>query len=349
MSVEDLLTDELRTVAGGVQAPPPPAPSHLVQRARRERSRRRRRTLAGAGLVAATVVAAVALGVHAGHPDAAPGPTHPTGTPSGLPTGDAPLVPYVVFERLYVNDEPVPGTWWDVQTVQGHTVATRGVPPIGKPVLFDNQDQPRPTHLLDHAIGTARLSVDGTKLAWIETTGSSAHVVVRDLPTGETLGRLTVDPNRVFIEDGTQDHILWLGDDGTVVYGGSSSVRTWRPGSPATPSDVGLQQVKGYPVDYSEISFSPDGNWAAWRSDRRGRTTDRKDFYDGVTFESPRNPDTRFTIALPAGTNVHSVTWESATDVLLRYQEQPGAAALRFMRCSVEDKHCELAPTQADP
>ena len=349
MSVEDLLTGELRTVAGGVQAPPPPAPSHLVQQARRERSRRRRRTLAGAGLVAATVVVAVALGVRAGHPDAAPGPAHPSGTPSALPTGDAPMIPYIVFETLYLYDEPVPGTWWDVQTVQGHTVATRAVPPIGKPVLFDNQDQPQPTHLLDQAIGTARLSTDGTKLAWIEQTASSAHLVVRDLETGENLGRLPVDPKRVFIDDGTQEHIMWLDDDGTVWYGGSLGVRAWKPGSPPVTAPPGPTQTEGYPVDETELTFSADGNWAAWRSDRRGRTGDRPGGYDGVTFESTQNPDTRFTIALPAGTNVHSVTWESATDVLLRYQEQPGAAALRFMRCSVEDRHCELAPTQADP
>ena len=349
MSVEDLLTGELRTVASDVQTPPPPAPAYLVQRARRERSRRRRRTLAGAGLVAATVVVAVALGVHAGRPEASPGPAHATGTHSGLPTGEAPMIPYVVGETLYLFGQPVAGSWWDVQTVQGTTVATRAVPPIGKPVMFDNGDHPRPNHLLDGAIGRAQFSTDGTKLAWVEPSGSSAHLVVRDLETGVNLGRLRVDPKRVFTEDGTQEHIMWLGNDGTVWYGGSLGVRAWKPGSPPVTAPPGPTQTEGYPVDETELAFSADGNWAAWRSDRRGRTGDRPDGYDGVTFESTQNPDTRITIALPAGTNVHSVTWESALDVLLRYQEQPGAAALCFMRCSIEDKHCELAPTQADP
>jgi hypothetical protein len=342
MNAETRLVDELQAVASDVHAPPPPVATDLVRLARRQRARTRGWVFATTGLVAAAVVAAVVLGVQTGGPDPTPGPTHPTGTGAPLRTGERPHIPYIVADTLYIFDEPVSGTWWDVQTAQGSTVATRAVPPIGKPVLFRDLER---THLLDHAIGTARLSVDGTKLAWLERSGASAQLVVYDLEAGRELGRLGIDAGRLFLEDGTRERILWLADDGTVTHGGSLGVRSWRPGSPPTSSAAGLASTEGYPVDYTELAFSPDEQWAAWRSDRHGGTdaTGGVGAFDGLTFESARNPDTRFTIPLPAGTDVEAVTWETATAVLVRYD------AGRLLRCSVEERRCEYAPSQADP
>lgn len=355
MNVEQILTDELRAVADAQNAPPPPEIDGLVRRADRARSQRRLRFVVTSGLVAATLVVAVTLAGHAGGPDAAPSPTHPSpaNLVDRLPVGDPPAIPFLVGETLYLFDQPVTGKWWDVQTVQGTTVAVRAVPPMGKPVLFDSDL--KPTHLLDDAVGTAVLSPDGTKLAWIEQVGSSALVVVYDLEAGRELGRAAFDAKLVHNEDGTQVSIRELDDDGTVVYGGGLGMTRWRPGGPAVTvqnADADAP-VDGFPVGPLELHRNGDGNWGAWLSDRDGAASattasGKRRVLDAVTFQDPTAPASRFTITLPDGYDLRTLTWESALDVLITYVDHEGAPVVRYARCNVEDRHCEHVPTPAD-
>jgi hypothetical protein len=270
-----------------------------------------------------------------------------------LPVGDPPRIPFIVGETLYVLGEPVRGQWWDVETVQGTTVAVRAVPPIGKPVLFDPDF--KPTHLLDDDVGAAVLSPEGTKLAWIEQVGSSALVVIYDVKAGRELGRAAFDPALVHNEDGTQVGIRELDDDGTVVYGGKLGFTRWRPGGPAMTVQNAYADapVDGFPVGPLELHRNGDGNWGAWLSDRDGAAspttaTGKRRIFDAVTFQDPSAPTSRFTIPLPQGYEVRTLAWESAQDVLITYVDHQASLGVRYARCSVEDRHCEHVPTPAD-
>jgi hypothetical protein len=353
MNVEQTLTDELETVARSVGIPPPPAVALLVREA--EASHRPRLIRSGATVLvaAAAVLGVIALGNGLDHPGAAPSPTHPTksATDGPLPAGAPPRIPYVVHGTLYILGRPVTGKWWDVETVQGTTVAVRADQAIGRPVLFLDEE---PTHLLDDAVGAARLSAKGTKLAWLEKSGSSAHLVLYDVLARRELGRVPVDPRLLYNEEGTQISIRALDDDGTVTYGGELGMLRWGPGAaPTSVTGSDVESTAGFPAGSIEVHQNGDGNWGAWLTDRDGASPTavmaKKGVLDGVTFQAPYAPRSRFTIALPGGYEARTLTWESATEVLLTYSDHPDSPFTRFLRCSVEDRHCELVPTPGDP
>lgn len=118
--IEEILNRELHEVADGLHVPALPA---LPQQPTARRPWPPVLAAAAAVLVVLGVIAVVATT----RDDAAPQPTpNPTVTPSpgqtktseppvDTPTG-LPKIPYTLDDRLYVDGEQVPGTWWYLQT-----------------------------------------------------------------------------------------------------------------------------------------------------------------------------------------------------------------------------------------
>lgn len=347
MNVEQTLTDELQTVATGVSAPPPPAVDALVRRAGHERTRARVTRVGGVVLVAAAVVGAVVIGSQIGRPTSAP-PHGPADNPTSLPTGGAPAVPYILGETLYVDGKPQPGTWIGVSTAGGNTLAIQSAGAGSsdvKGVLF------RSGALVETlpAGAEAMLSPHGTKLAWFEVSGRTADLVVRDLTTDREMGRLPLDPDTITGDSEATVHMTAIDDDGTVHWGGVLVSRSWKPGS--TPVDVAepaqTPDVPGFPRVATGVVQSPDEAWGAWLTDRDGRSETSSDVtaFDGVTLQAPGERGSRFTIALPVGTDVRALAWESATDLLLTVFDDPDGAREHLVRCRVTDRQCEIAET----
>jgi hypothetical protein len=200
------------------------------------------------------------------------------------------------------------------------------------------------------ATGTeAMLSLHGTKLAWFDVSGSSAELVVRDLTTDQEMGRLPLDRKTIAGDSEDTVHLAAVDDDGTVHWGGVLVNRSWRPGS--SPVDVAepvsTPDVPGFPRSAVGVEQSPDDSWGAWLTDRDGRSETSAEFtaFDGVTLQAPGDPASRFTIALPRGTDLRWLAWESADDLLLTAFDDVEGTTQHFLRCHVTERQCEIAPT----
>jgi hypothetical protein len=346
MNVEQTLTDELRIVAAAVDAPPPPSVATLVGAADRTRVRTSAKRLAATGLVAAAAVGAIVIGNQLGRPTTTPpGPTNPSETPTSLPTGSAPRVPYIVGETLYVDGTAQQGRWIGVQTAGGNTLALQAGGSPGSTavtgVLF------RSGALIERlpAARGPMMSRDGSKLTWIEVTGGNADLVVRNLADDRELGRLPLDPETVTGDSEATVNLTAIDDDGTVHWGSVLLNRSWKPGS--DPVDVGgnaaTPQVQGFPRSAVDVQLSPDGSMGAWLTDRTGRS--ETSTWDGVTVQVPDQPGTRFTLALPEKSDLRGVVWETTDDLLLTVFENADGTDVQLVRCSVVDRECEIAPT----
>ena len=349
MNLEQTVTDELRTVADAVQAPPPPAPDMLVRQAGRTRTRSSAKRFTVTALVAAAVLGAIVIGDHIGHPtsEPTPGPLHvPPDASTALPTGSEPAVPYILGDTLYVDGKAQPGAWIGVRTAGGNTLALQSDSPgsfATTPVLF------RSGALLE-TLSSARdamLSPLGSKLAWIETSARQARLVVRDLDADQEIGRLSLDLDTVTGDSEATVHLTGVDDDGTVHWGGVLVDRSWKPGS--APVDVAqpaaTPRTKGFPSIAGGIERSSDATWGAWLTDHAGRTEPRSGVFDGVTLQRPGDPASRFTIALPRGSDVRALAWESDTAVLLTVFDDQQGASEHLVRCSATARTCEVART----
>jgi hypothetical protein len=345
MNVEQTLKSELTVVAAAVTAPPPPPVDALVRTAERSRTRTSARRLAATGLVAAAVVGAIVIGNQIGRPTTAP-PT-PSGTPTSLPTGGAPQVPYILGETLYVDGKAQPGAWIGVRTAGGNTLALRSGDSPGSTattaVLFRSGAQLETLSSAQEAM----LSPLGSKLAWIETSARDAHLVVRDLRDDRELGRLPLDLDAVTGDSEATVHLTAVDDDGTVHWGGVLVDRAWKPG--AAPVDVArpaaTPRLKGFPRVALGVELSGDATWGAWLTDHAGRSEPRSGIFDGVTLQRPDEPASRFTLALPEGTDVRGLSWESTTDLLLTVFDDQQGTSEHLVRCSASDRTCEVART----
>jgi hypothetical protein len=196
------------------------------------------------------------------------------------------------------------------------------------------------------------MSLDGSKLTWIEVSGGEADLVVRDLTDDRELGRLSLDPATVTGDSEATVHLTAVDDDGTVHWGSVLVDRSWKPGS--KPVDVAepahTPDVEGFPRSAVSVLLSPDGSLGAWLTDREGRTETSSEFtaFDGVTVQAPNQPDTRFTIVLPEKTDLRGIAWETSTDLLLTVFEDIEGTKVHFVRCSVTDRECEVAPTEPE-
>lgn len=351
MNIEPSLTSELKTVAAGVDVPLQPPVAELIRQAEREQRRTRTRIAVTAGLVAAAVVAVFALAGQIGRPNASPTPApQPTGTPNASP----PKVPYLWNGTLYAGGSAYPGTWTQV-VVRGESavaVLFKNGSPTATLVVLRNQ------HGVDQLQDAAnaqppQLSWDGTKLAYVESFGNVAHLVVRDLVTGRELGRLAVDP-ALFVSDGASSSntrftlLERVDDNGTVHYSSALGGHAWTPGK-APVAEKAIRPwspLGGFPSDAQEVQLRADGAWGAWLQSAPGA----KAILDGGTAttlqaQHPGSPGSRVVIRLPEGrSSARDFVWESPTELLVTVDTDQGSD-LHFIRCSIVTRGCKAVPT----
>ncbi|MBW8750292.1 MAG: hypothetical protein JF565_02570 [Propionibacteriales bacterium] len=356
MNIEQTLTDELRVVAAAVQPPPPPDVAALVRQAARTRGRTRLRWTTTTVLAAAAVIAAIVLGNQIGRPDAAPSPTKPTPTRTAdrLPVG-SPLRTYVELTtgKLYIDGTPESGFWNDASTVDGLTLAfgrttnASGDADVG--VFRGGQRVGTLPHVSDHVVETS----PGTRaVAWVENHDTTGVIVVAQVSKDgvHELGRLSV-PELVLGGDNESDeNLISVADDGTVTYGGILSGHSWRPGSAPKVADISSYEYgpQGYPPRAEDVRPNHSGTWGAWLTDERDPGTGGGyASWGAVAFQQPGHPETKVKVTLPANDNdIRDLYWESDTDLILRtsYGDASADAVKDYVRCSVTDGRCEVAP-----
>jgi hypothetical protein len=344
MNVEQILTDELRIVAAGTPSPPPPDLSDLVGSAGRARRRSLTVRVGGAILVAAAVVAAIVLGTQLGRPNASPQPAEPT------PSYYAPGVPYWYDGGLYIGHRRQPGSWGEVHSAGQFTVAL-GADQTAV-ILRDGVQVDK----LEGPVDAVRLSPDGTKAAWIASTGSDAGVlVVRDLVLSRDLGRLPLVLKPKNDVEGLGFSLV-VEDNSVTFYSINGVPWKWTPGR-GTPAHTRQQPndttIAGFadPADFDvdmPVRLSPDHLWGGWLTDRHGQvvtvTGDTAPVRDGVTVQKPKDPGSRFTIALPAGANGVSMSWDSPTTMIVQVPIGTSSAA-DVLECDIVTRTCKQAET----
>lgn len=315
--------------------------------------------------LAALAVATVVTGCQSDH-DPAPRASHVSRTPTPisttspespaadtLPLGAAPRIPYIVYDKLYLGNKAQHGSYLDVQFGGKSVVAFRpGRGDDAVPVIFRNG---RRVDALRDAIGMARLSPDGTKLAWFEVSGGTDHLVLRDLTSGTDVARVAVDARSVNQDDYGKVVPHSVTNSGTVVYTiDAKRYFSWRPGT--TPAPVPAPPIrrapKGFARDASFVTLNQAGSWAVWVTDRLGHNPESpasNGITDGATFERRGDPQSRFTVTFPNDGGAYKLMWESNTDALLDFLIDGEGSADRYLRCSVITQRCEYAPTPANP
>ncbi len=292
-------------------------------------------------VLAVAVVVVTATSLHLGRSDAEPKAPSRAERPSGLAVGRAPRVPYLIGAGLYVHGHSLPGRW--------SLVSTAGPSTTGLRTIDDENDlavilrSGLVVRTLPEARGAAAvLSPNGNKAAWTEVSEDdhSASVVLHDLDWGHETGRLPLDPTLLTVDGPRMLFVISVDNDGTVLYGNATERYTWKPGSapvesPAPGPDAAA--YPGFPRGSFPIWLSPDEAWGAWLTD------------GGVTVQRPHRPATRFTIGLPAGDHAGSLTWESGTDLLVAVDDPRLSSPASYLRCSIDSRSCERAPTPFDP
>jgi hypothetical protein len=290
-------------------------------------------------------------------PSARPATTSPvaptsSSTPTSLPVGAPPAVPYVVGTRLYLGGKAQPGIHGVAATHGRTTLITIG--------NSDGGDTARYEVLRDGkavARFTTRYAVvsrDGSKVAWVAVDRTSAHLVEIDATTGHEIDRTSLDRS-LYAHEGEESEawetLVRVDDDGTVSFGGVAASHTWKPGH--APVDVPLRNDSAPPAGFPwragwDAALSPTTDWGAWPTDRNGRTDVHGTngwVNDGVTLQRRGRPATKETIVLPHGFNAGGLTWESATNLLVHVSDDPDQAHWQYLRCDITTRSCELAPT----
>ncbi|RNM12713.1 hypothetical protein [Nocardioides pocheonensis] len=361
MNLEQTLTDELASVATGIDVPPPPAVAAVVQQAEQSRTRSRVRWTATTLLAAAAVVAAVVVGNQIGRPNAAPSPTGPTSTATmgTFPLG-SPLRTYVDPAKgtLYIDGTPQPGAWSDAVTLggltlgYGRTTSTDGATDIG---VFRGTERIGVLH--DVAGPVVKVSPNARTIAWVEDHHTTGVIVVADVTRSAVheLGRLSAATLVAKPDDESGEQLITVGDDGTVTYGGVTSGHAWRPGGAPRATDISslMYGPTGFPSRAEEVRLDPTGSWGAWLTDARDPAAGGGfASWGAVTFQQPGRPATKATLRMPAGfSDVRDLYWESDTDVVLDISSGDTSTELitGHVRCSVLTRRCESAPTPGSP
>jgi hypothetical protein len=325
-----------------------------------DRSPRTRTVLArvAAGVVGAALVAACRSGTPSASREAAhaAAPSTSTASPTedhGVPVGDAPHIPYIVGDTLYLANKPQKGSYFEVQSAGRSAVAFRpGSSDLVTPVVFRDG---RRVAVLHASVGGTRLSPDGTLLAWFEVIGGSDHLVLRDLTTGTDVDRVPVDTRALNPDFYGKLTAASVTDRGTVVY--TTNARTyfsWHPG--ATPVRVPAPRLRraprGFASDASYVALNRTGTWAVWVTDTSGHNPESPEangVSDGATFERRGDPQSRFTVTFPNDGGAYKLIWESDTEALLDFLVDGEGSSDRYLRCSVVTRQCEYAPTPANP
>lgn len=341
MNVEQILTEELRSVAASVEAPLPPI-AGLVRDAEHARTRTLRTRLAGTVLVAAAVVGAIVIGTQVGRPSTAPPPTNPSPSPSYYASG----VPYVLGGVLYIDHEPQPGQWSHAVTVGEYTTAfPRDDDPLtDTAVILRNGVEVDTVSDVFHG---PEFSPGATKMAWFTATRYTGELVVRDLADFRDLGQLPVELG----SPGGAQPQLRVEDDGTVFYNTHYPTDdlnwSWKPGGAqvkvaTSPREDGIPNPAGFQGIRATVRLSPDHLWGAWLTDRDGGTLAADEDPGGLTVQKPGEPDSRFTIPVAGVTGPGSMAlWDSPTRLTILGDSE--------VSCDVAERWCRDATEPEEP
>lgn len=392
LDVEKELSRELRGIAEGLQIPALP-PLHDPPRLR---SRWQPLLVAASVvLILAGGIAVAATTLQGGDPQPAPQPAPsltptPTATPTPTPsTSDLPsliptevaapipkrqaTVPYVLDQRLYVDGEQVPGSWWAVEGTdeawagvrsdytwwfgQGAAASSRldGLNDTA-PVLSPNGDYLAhiSTEFRDGIINGFETRVGGEGLGFLD-------VDLGDRQDGSlTTVRAVTDDGRVIVQ-GTRTNLLWLPqvvDARPVDLDETAPGQVIRQNTPAglvvtdgeggeaylaTISDTGrLTRVASLPA-HDDLTASPGGTWLAWvPAGSLGGEVMALATLEIQTVDAAQQA----TLSAPDGWafRVHSWTWEDDDYLVAPLVRANGEPGERLARCSAQTAECVLLP-----
>ncbi len=284
VDIEETLGRELREVADGLHIPTmPPLPEAPPRPARR-----RGPVLAAA---AAVLIVAGAVGLTTIPDGRDTQPARPSPTPSPTAAAEpiprsAPAVPYVLDQKLYVDGDQVPGSWWSVRTGGEAWIAVEGMP-----LTWWWGRGPEPRELPNGEDVTPKISPNGGYVAVVRTENGEGILTVVDTRSGRNFGGTPTNFGPVRREEGA--YVVAVTDDGKVVIRRGRGYITWSQevvadtlsgqmvfdatsaGVVAGDVDGGqrylaeisdrgeLTRVAELP-EHDDLTVSPDGTWVAW-------------------------------------------------------------------------------------
>ena len=384
MSIDDLLTQDLATVARGVEAPPAPV-AELVARGRRATRRNR---LYAAGAVAASVALVVGGSVAIGLGDRGQERPAPSGRPTGLvglgyPVGEPPQVPTEINRDTWVGGRLLPDAYEFHQVLGGGVVAADAVDTHWRVLT-----QQGPPMIPDTNVGFPAPGPDGDRVAWVdradivrpelvlwtfaggEQSGEARLAMPRSShPRAlgiDALGNVYYDPGldeqsteapplRVWNpETGVDADLTWQGENAhstIVVPQGlqfSDAAGSWWTGAPGT--DGALREAARLPRVTWPI-LSPGGTRVTWVTDKTGEETTPESLPEGVLVfamvQDVGAPDTRRRVDLPEDVEFEAVSWEDDEHLLLRIYDTSLGTKQSLLRCDL-DGDCEYAVPPED-
>ncbi len=377
VDVEETLGRELSEVADRLEIPPmPPLPQESP---RVQRHWQPMLVAAAVVLIIAGAVAVVATTRGDQRLEPAPPSPSPSRTESAtrLPT-TAPTVPYVLDQRLYVDGEQVPGTWWSVRSGDAGWLALRADNTWWWGRGAEANEIPGP-----HDVPPV-ISPNGRYVAEVRTENGEGMLTGFDTAAGgEPLGSVPVDlgdsqdgsvvsiravtNDGKVIAQGTNTSLLWLPlagnatvdlsatapgqqilgstSDGLVVTDGAGGVIDGAGGEPylAQVSDAGELTAIGAIPAHDDVLFSPGAGWLVWTAP--GTTGGEVTSVQTLEVQTVDGTQ-RATLTAPEGWGfrVRSWAWEDDGH-LVSPVLRVGDGGERMARCSVQPARCVLIRT----
>lgn len=379
MSIDDLLTRELATVARGIE--PPPAPVDQLVARGREADRRSRWYAVGAVAAAAVLLAGtMAVGLR-DQGDERPAPSErPTGLVGlGYRVGEPPRVPTQIGRDTWVDGRLLPDPY-DPFQAQGDGVVARNAVDTQWRVLT----QPGLPMLPDTMSFFPVPGPGGDTVAWIDRADMQRpELVLWTFADGEQSGE-----TRLAMPARSNSHLVGVDGDGNVYYDPGTGedpnsdrppLRVWNPAT-GTDTDV---TWRGWPVSSPTVipqglqfrdddgtwvgSPGPDGELSgaervaplieqlrpspgltriAWETDEQGREVvadelpaDTRAF---VTVQDVGDRDSRRQVPLPANVDFAGFRWEDDGHLLLTIYDTELGTEQSLLRCDL-DGACEYA------
>lgn len=264
--------------------------------------------------------------------DTAP-PDQATSSPSYYAQG----VPYLHERTLYIDHKAQPGQWV-LQESAGDYIVALATDQSGS-ILRDGVEVQR----ISGPVYTLRLSPNGTKAAWVESSGPGAGtLVIRDLVRSRDLGRTPV----LLGSRGAQgiSVAVQLSDSGKVLYEVNDKYWSWMPGTGLPtradpPSDGGIAGPRMSDVNRPR-PLSPDHLWVAWMPRSAG----------ALSVQKPGDPSSRFTIPMPHGSGRNGlVQWESPTVALVLTNQATEDGRQQIIACDITTRRCKDATDTYSP
>jgi hypothetical protein len=378
VDVEETLGRELYEVADSLQIPPMP---QLQGPARVKRNWQPMLVAAAVVLIIAGAVAVVATS--RGDQKLEPAPPPPSPSPSRTePTtrlSDVrPALPFVLDQRLYVDGEQVPGTWWSVRSGANGWLALRtdntwwwgrGAEPNE---IAGAHDVPPVISPNGEYIAEVRTENGEGVLTGFDTTAGggplgSVPIDLGDRQDGSAVSIRAVTNDGKVIAQGTNTSLLWLplaGDvtvdlsetapgqqilgsaaDGLVVTDGAGGVIDGAGGEPylAEISEAGeLTPISAIPA-HDDVLVSPGAEWLVWTEPgTMGGEVTSVSMLEVQTVDGTQ----RATLSAPDGWGfrVRSWMWEGE-DHVVSPVVRDGEGGERMARCSVQPARCVLIRT----